>query len=394
MNFEAKRLAQRASQGFLAIVLIASMAGCASVSEMMGNAWTGLFGAAKPKPLPLPANVVLLAVRQSWTARIGEIRYPLDVHVLGNTVTLASSSGNVVALDASTGREQWRVAVGAPVVAGVGSDGTTAAVVTEASEVVAIEGGKVAWRQKLPAQGSTAPLVAGARVFVLTSDRAVSAFDGKTGKPLWTQGRPAEALVLRQGGVMQAVGDTLVVGLSGRMVGLNPLNGSVRWEAAIAAPRGTNDVERLVDLVARTSREGDVVCARAFQTAVGCVDAGRGTLLWTKPASGGVGIHGDRTQLYGAESDGRVLAWKRSDGERAWISSRLLHRKLTAPLAAGRSVIVGDDDGTLHLFSREDGSALNRVATDSSGVVAAPVMAGNTLVAVTRNGGVFGFVPE
>ena len=37
---------------------------------------------------------------------------------------------------------------------------------------------------------------------------------------------------------MLAVGDTLVAGLSGRMVGLNPLNGSVRWEAPIATPRG------------------------------------------------------------------------------------------------------------------------------------------------------------
>ena len=33
--------------------------------------------------------------------------------------------------------------------------------------------------------------------------------------------------MLRQAGVMLAVGDTLVVGQAGRLAGLNPLNGSV-----------------------------------------------------------------------------------------------------------------------------------------------------------------------
>ncbi|MEO8119692.1 MAG: PQQ-binding-like beta-propeller repeat protein, partial [Rhodoferax sp.] len=43
---------------------------------------------------------------------------------------------------------------------------------------------------------------------------------------------------------------------------------------------------------------------------------------------------------------------------------------------------------------REDGSALTRVSTDGSAIVAAPVLAGGTLVVVTRSGGVFGFKPE
>jgi hypothetical protein len=48
----------------------------------------------------------------------------------------------------------------------------------------------------------------------------------------------------------------------------------------------------------------------------------------------------------------------------------------------------------VHFLSREDGSLLNRVPTDGSPIAAAPVVAGNTLVVVTRNGGVFGFIPE
>ena len=38
--------------------------------------------------------------------------------------------------------------------------------------------------------------------------------------------------------------------------------------------------------------------------------------------------------------------------------------------------------------------ALQRVTTDGSPIAAAPVAVRNTLVVVTRNGGVFGLVPE
>jgi len=67
---------------------------------------------------------------------------------------------------------------------------------------------------------------------------------------------------------------------------------------------------------------------------------------------------------------------------------------LTGPLVLGRSVIVGDSTGLVHMLSRENGSPLNRLNTDSSGVAATPVAAADTLVVVTHSGGVYGFVPE
>jgi outer membrane protein assembly factor BamB len=63
-------------------------------------------------------------------------------------------------------------------------------------------------------------------------------------------------------------------------------------------------------------------------------------------------------------------------------------------LLLGRSVVVGDDTGLVHLLSRTDGSPLNRIATDGSGIAAAPAVAADTLVVVTRNGGVYGFRPD
>ena len=351
-------------------------------------------GPSKPQPAALQLVSGAVSAKQVWSNRIGAINFPQDLQVAGNLVFVSGGDGSVAAIDGRTGADLWRANAGAPVATGVGSDGKTAAVVTQANDVVVFVDGREAWRQKIGAQAYTAPLVAGGRVFVLAADRSVTAFDGLTGRKLWSQQRPNEPLVLKQSGVIMAVGDTLVVGFSGRLAGLNPSSGVIRWEAPIASPRGVNDIERLVDLVGRVSRDGDMVCARAFQANVGCVNTARGTLVWTKPASGAQGVHGDDRRVFGTESDGVVQAWRRTDGERAWTTDALRNRSLTAPQIVGRSVAIGDFAGIVHLLSREDGTLLNRLTTDGSPIVTAPVLVGNTLVVVTRNGGIFGFAPE
>ncbi len=349
-------------------------------------------GPAKPKPADLVALTPVVVAKPLWSAKLPAISFALQVQVHGDKLTLAAGDGTVLQLDAASGRELWRQTVGSPLAAGVGSDGQLSAVVTQANELVALQEGRVLWRQRLTTQAYTAPLVAGARVFVLSADRAVSAYDGRTGARLWTQQRPGnDPLVLRQAGVILPVGDTLVAGLSGRLLGLNPLNGSVRWDAAIATPRGINEVERLVDLVGPAARQGNVVCARAFQAAVGCVNTEAGNTTWTRQSDGLVGLAADQRLVFGTESNSNVQTWRRSDGERGWSSDRLRFRELTAPLVVGRSVAVGDFQGFVHFLSREDGSLQGRLSTDGSAVVATPLMAGNTLVVVTAAGGVFGF---
>ncbi len=351
-------------------------------------------GAKKPEPSPLPPVAALMGTQLAWTAQVGAGNGSLAPVVAAGRVFVAGASGTVAALDGASGRDVWRMNLGVPIAAGVGSDGQTAAVVTQANQLVALADGREVWRVRLPARAFTAPLVAGARVFVLTADRTVTAFDARNGARLWVQSRTTEPLVLSQSGALLAVGDTLVAGLSGRLVGLNPVNGSVRWEAPVATARGTNEVERLVDIVGPVSRIGNSVCVRAYSAAVGCVDASGGTVVWSRTALGTSGVHGDDRLVFGSDNDGRFQAWQRSSGEPAWDIQRLKYRGLSAPLALGRVVAVGDNSGLVHLISREDGSEMTRLSTDGSPILAAPVLSGDALVVQTRNGGVYAWRPQ
>lgn len=351
-------------------------------------------GPGKPKPSELGPNPALISLRNVWSAQLGVVDFPLSVAVHGSTVTLAGAQGLVTALHAGNGSELWRSKLHDALSAGVGTDGNFTSVVTRQNQLVTLKAGQEIWRAPLKAEVFTAPLVAGARVFVLSGDRSVSAFDAQTGVRLWQIQRPGDALVLRRGGVLQAVGNTLVAGVSGRLMGLNPSNGAVLWESAIATPRGTNDIERLVDLVAGVGRQGDEVCVRAFQATVACVDAKRGVTSWKHSADGSVGLAADAQRVYGVEEDGRVLAWQRIGGEQSWRFDGLRYRQPGAPLVFGRAVVVGDASGLIHLLSNADGSLLSRLSTDGSSIDTTPVDAAGTLVVVTRSGGVFGFRPE
>lgn len=355
---------------------------------------TACAGPDKSKQLDLGPNTPLIDVRSAWVSSIGAVDFPLDVRPVGNLIFVASSDGTVASIDARTGGDLWRTSVGVKLSAGVGSDGRYAAVVSKENELIVLDGGKELWRHKLGAVTLTAPFVAGARIFAMSSDRSVSAFDVVTGRKLWQQQRTGEALVLGRSGIVMAIGDTLVAGLAGRVVGMNPLNGKVKWEVQVANSRGTNEVERLVDLVSGVSRQGNQVCMRAFQSAIGCVDGANGSLMWSKSASGSTGLDGDDAELFGTESDGRVVAWKRADGERNWVSERLRFRTLSGPVLAGRSIVIGDEAGTLHFLSRQDGSPLNRISTDGSAIRSTPILVGQTLVAVTQRGGIYGYKPE
>jgi outer membrane protein assembly factor BamB len=181
--------------------------------------------------------------------------------------------------------------------------------------------------------------------------------------------------------------NNLLAGLGGKLVALNPDNGQVRWEVPIANPRGINDLERLVDLVASPSRVNNTVCVRAFQAQVGCVDALRGALLWTRPANGVQGVDGTVTALAGTETNGVVQAWNRSTGERLWDTDRLKYRDLTAPLWTAKGVVIGDAGGYLYVLSSQDGRLLNKLKTPASGFASSPTaLPDGGLVVLTRNG--------
>ncbi len=374
-------------RGAVAALALLLLAGCA---------------ADKPKPTPLENYPAKITGRAVWNVKLspsllgfgGTGDTLLVPKAQGDTVFVAAAGGEVAALQAATGAVLWRTQAGSALSAGVGSDGRYTSVVTRGNEVVTFDGARELWRKRVPSSVVTPPLVAGERVFVMSVDRAVHAFDALDGRRLWVLQRPGDALTLAQPGVLLAVKNTLVVGQGARLTGVDPVRGAVQWEVPMASPRGTNEVERLADLVGPASRVGDRVCARAFQSAVACADGARGTLLWTRNVGGAHAVASDAELVFGADASDRIAAWRVANGDVAWSTEKLLYRGLSGALAVGPVVVFGDSDGYVHFLSASTGEQQLRLPTDGTAVIGAPVLAGSTLIVSTRGGGLFAFRPN
>lgn len=358
-----------------AVLVLAALAACSS---------------DKPKPTPLENLTPKINAAEVWKAGIGSVKFAL-VPVARNGVFYVADGSDVVALRVETGAVQWRAGVSGGIAAGVGSDGRFASVVTRGNEVVVLDAGREVWRKRVPSAVVTPPLVAGERVFVMGVDRAVHAFDVIDGRRLWTYQRPGDALTLAQAGVVAPFRNTLLVGQGQRLTALDPLRGSVGWEVALASPRGSNEVERLADLIGPAVRVGDRICARAFQAAVGCADASRGALLWSRNVGGANAVASDAEHVVGADASDRITAWRAANGDVAWTNEKLLHRELSGAVAVGASVVFGDGQGYLHFFDSKTGEQQLRLPTDGKAVIGTPVVADGTLIVTTAGGGVFAF---
>jgi outer membrane protein assembly factor BamB len=64
---------------------------------------------------------------------------------------------------------------------------------------------------------------------------------------------------------------------------------------------------------------------------------------------------------------------------------------LTAPLALGREVAVGDAEGYVHFLSRESGGFVGRTATDGSPIGSAPVRVDGGFLVQTAKGALYAF---
>jgi outer membrane protein assembly factor BamB len=141
--------------------------------------------------------------------------------------------------------------------------------------------------------------------------------------------------------------------------------------------------------------DGDRVCAVAYQGRVACFDTQSGTTIWARDMSSTAGMDADHRGAYITDDKNAVIALDKSNGGSLWKQDKLFGRALSAPLAFGRYVIVGDFEGYVHLLSREDGSFAGRIATDGSAIGATPVaLDGDTFLVQTRKGGLFAITAQ
>jgi len=380
-----------------AALLAALLAGCSSAPSLNPLDWFGSKSSG-PKMAELPVLSNPQSIRVLWSASVGSSGgFVLRPAVVGDGVYVAARDGTVARLDAASGAARWRVSAGRRLSGGVGSDGVLVAVATDEGEVIALDAqtGEVRWRTRVSSEVLAAPAVGENLVLVRSADSRVFAFGEDDGKRRWVYQRAAAALIVRSpAGVTLDKGSAYAGFSGGRLVALSLTSGAVRWEATVAVPKGSTELERVTDIVGSLAVEGREVCAAAYQGRVGCYDALNGNQIWGRDMSSLTGVAFDSRYAYVSDDNGAVFAFERSSGRSVWKQDRLANRGLSRPLPLGTEVAVGDVQGYVHLLARESGAFVARIATDGSAVRADPVLLPEGFLVQTQNGGLYALSPR
>lgn len=349
-------------------------------------------------PVPLTQFKPVLNVQQVWKASVGKAgRYLFSPVAVGDAVFAAGSNGSVVKIDAQTGKEVWGTKVKGDLSAGVGSDGNFTAVGGLKGQVYVLDAsGKLLWQATAPGEIISPPLVGNGLVIVRTVDGQIVAFNVQTGEQKWTYRNRAVPLNLRVSAGMTFAGDQAVLAgfPGGAFAAINLQTGDAFWETPVSYPKGVTEVERINDVSGPPTLVGATTCAVTFQGQLGCFDANSGRAMWAKPFSSVSGIAQNEEAVVGADDWSVVRAFSVSMGTQSWSTDKLKNRDLSVPMVLGHAVVMGDFQGYVHFLSLDDGSFVARVKTDGSAITAAPVLAGNTLVVQTKDGGLYGLRPQ
>ena len=376
----------------LPLLAAAGLAACSSLPSVNPMDWFGNKPSG-PKPAELPVLTNAQGVRVLWSSSIGAAEaFVFSPTLNGDSVYAASRAGTVARLEAASGQARWRISLGKRISGGVGSDGALVVVASDDGEVFALDArdGAVKWRARVSSEVLAAPKLGEGLVLVRSADSRIFAFGAEDGKRRWVYQRPAASLIVRSpAGLTIHMGAAYAGFSGGRLVAITLANGSARWEATVALPKGATELERVTDIVGDPAALGREVCAAAYQGRVACYDGQNGNQLWARDMSTLTGVSFDARYAFISDDKGAVHALDRSNGRSIWKQDRLAHRQLSLPLPLGTEVALGDLQGYIHMLARESGAFLARVATDGSPVRAAPVKLPDGFLVQTQSGGLY-----
>ncbi|MFN6961197.1 MAG: outer membrane protein assembly factor BamB [Rhodocyclaceae bacterium] len=365
--------------------------GCATIGDAVEAINPFSKSVPKVKPAPLPAIVPRAGIARTWQASVGRSgEYVHTPAVVGDSVYAASRDGMLVRFD--NGRQVWRIEVGKVLSGGVGASGELVVVGTPKGEVLAFhaQDGRPAWVAQASSEILARPALADDLVVVRSSDARIHAFAAADGKRRWVYQRPTPALVLRSPAGVVLTDKAIYAGFAGgKLVAIARANGAALWEATVALPRGTTELERIADVASDPVVDAGMVCAVAYQGRLACFDSDTGRQLWARDISSLTGLDIGKRAIFVTDEKGVVHAFEPNGGATLWKQDGLRLRGLGRPLVLGRRLVVGDFEGHVHVLDGEDGGFLARADTDGAAIEAAPQRVpgrDDAFVVQTKNG--------
>lgn len=344
-------------------------------------------------PVPLVDFSPTLTTRELWSTRIGDgigrQRTQLRPEIADGVIYAADYKGLLVALDAATGAKRWEVKTELPFSGGPGVQGDQLYLGTQEGEVRAFDAstGAERWVAQVSSEVLAAPRAQEGIVVVRSIDGRVFGLDVENGRRIWIYDHAVPLLTLRGNSRPLIRAGVVYIGYDGgEVVALRLQDGSLIWEQPVVSTEGRSELERLADIDGQLVYVASDLLVSSYKNRLASLAADSGRLLWFKDIASATGVAIDRVNLAISDRDDNVWLLDRRNGSTLWKQDRLTNRALTRPAFLGNFVVVGDYDGYLHWIDVESGQFAARDHVGGDGFVSAPLVSGNVLYVLTRDG--------
>ena len=366
------------SRFFLLLLIFALMTSCSVLNF-------DFFSSKKLIPASLEKFDQKIALEKKWEIKIGSNNVlnsgigSFGPKIINNEVITTLGSGVVSAFGILEGNQIWNVTIDQKLLSSVdykkiGEVGIIAAI-TEMGELILVNSlGEVLWKSKLNGIVRVSPIITNSAVIALYADNRVVAFDLNSGKRLWVLKRRVPPLILHgQSGmtllsnisnleslVPNTENGLLINMAGGRIVFLNSSTGKVNWESRVVFSRGTNEVERIADLMGNPYVDNEV-CTTAYQNSLVCLSLLNGEVAWRKSFDSVQPAAFSNLSVIAVDSSSKITAFSRDEKEiPKWKTNKFFLRKISAPIIWKNAVWFVDQQGYLHGLSLENGEVVSR----------------------------------
>ncbi len=361
------------------------------------------------KMSPLPKVTNQFTASKVWSSSvgdgIGDFYSNLHPAWSGDTVYAADRFGVVKAMEASTGKQKWKVDLStshgwfsantsALLSGGVTVAGDLLYIGSERGVVYALHtnDGSVAFRSEVAGEALSSPVVSDNYLLIHTSNGILQALDPVTGASQWQVNLDVPSLSIRgESAPATAYGGAIVGGDNGMVNAVVLQHGQLTWQQRISKPGGVSEIDRLNDVDTTPVVDNGIVYALAYNGNLSALDLRSGQILWKREIGGVKDIIVENKRIYLVDQNDRIDALSTEGGVAVWRQSDLTYRNLTAPVLYNGYLVTGDGEGYLHWLDTQDGRFVSQQKIDSSGFQSKPVVASDKLLIQAKNGELYAF---
>lgn len=347
-------------------------------------------------------------LKKIWESSIGEgdqDGFPLIAQpiVFNNVVFTLDTESEVSAFNLKTGKKIWSRSVQPKkedetvVSGGIAFSSGRLFVTNGYDELIALDPAKgdIAWKAKLTAPSRAAPSILNDKVYVVTLENKLIAFNAADGQQLWDyQGLSELSSIV--GSASPAVNNELVIPVftSGEIIALRVENGSVAWNDDLSPTVRVGGLGALPDIKALPVIDKDLIFAVSFSGKMVAIDHTTGQRVWEKEIGGTEMPWVAGNMIFMITTNNELLALSRDTGAIAWVKPLAGYIKEDAgrqgllwsgPVLAGGRLILTGPEGNLLEVDPANGNPIRRMKLGET-VTLTPVVASGVLLLLTEKG--------